>query len=369
MLHIDRAGDFYYVIPSFPYYFDSDTIYRMHRGIVFFNASYNTPDRIKEHNAKLIKKIVSEKHEYGRKCRFLIDYAISAKNFNYVLSTNFFLLRTEKVSKIIKNSIEKNWKTAKYGSEVETGLSEDMLNSYIVQANNDDWYEDGSCGIEFPTPAFSNWNDFEEHMWNLKEAIYEYYGHKYFNPRYGAGGHFNVSSVDFPYNRYNVTMAIYGFAPLMIYLFQKKWTARRDPDFRYIAPFDRLLHNIDEKYHFIHVKDYAYEIRFPDSLYNVDAYLTEAAILTGIVLTATAGKPVAKRLLRYQPDYFYRRMIKDELDSMTIFKSLWKQYTKYAIRYLNAYLSDYFVIFERDTSIDLVSRLNKYVKNPKWRDD
>lgn len=370
MPFVECSNGVCYAVPQFIQCFTKlpSNIYNDGR-LLFFDEGEYTEKDIKKIYKEAINYVFNHRYvEFPNKAQFLFMYAFRKRPINFVNETKFMLMGTSKLRKYTYNTVRELWRQAKYGSEVETGLSYDQLTRDIKMANDYNYYEDGSCGYEFPTPAFNDWNRFEEHLWTLKKTIYAHYGHKYFNPSYGAGGHFNISTVNFTRNWRNVTVVMYAYAPLLIYLFQKKWTARRDPEFRYMSNYAYLLSNVWDKYHFLHIKDYAYEIRFPDSLYNVDAYLTEAAILTGLVLTAIAGKVVSKRLLHYQPDYFYMGMIRDELAYNKLTRTF-NSYIKYGITSLKAYLNEFFDIFEKDTGIDLETRLNKYIKSPKWRDD
>jgi len=370
MPFIEAGDSAHYVVPQFIQYFTKlpPKVYSG-SGFLLFDKNEYTKEDIKRIYKETIDYVFKHRYvEFPSNKQFLFMYAFRKKPINFVNETKFMLLRTSKLRKYIYNTVDELWYQARYGTEVETGLRYDQLTEDIKRANDYNYYEDGSCGYEFPTPVFDEWNKFEEHLWTLKKTIYAHYRHRYFNPSYGAGGHFNISTVNFTRNWRNVTVVMHAYAPLLIYLFQKKWTARRDPEFRYMSIYINLLSNVWDKYHFLHIKDYAYEIRFPDSLYNVDAYLTEVAIISGLVLTAIAGKAVSKRLLHYQPDYFYTGMIGDAL-AYNKLKKIFSNYIKYSTTSLKAYLSEFFDIFEKDTGIDLMSKLNKYVKHPKWRDD
>lgn len=321
-----------------------------------YNTARDTRDVIK----KLLR--LGNAQRFGAVDDFLYRYAFGRYQPVYVRGVRLYY--TGSARKQMEAEIEQIFKTLRFGMELETGLSSAEASRFEYL---NEFYVDGSCGAEFPTPAFSDFGKFYDHVKTLRDAILSDYGYGVFNPRRGAGGHFNVSSEGFKRNKLNVEVVTRAFVPLLVYLFQKAWTKRRNPSFRAMPRYRYMPTEVYDKYNFLHMKSYAWEFRFPDSIYNMDAYMTEVLTIIGLYVMARAGKPVSRILLQYEPGLLYKMLIGTVEENIRR-RELLKLYLEKAPTELLKYLKEYFVLVQREWGIDLESRIENYIRRPKYND-
>ena len=166
-----------------------------------------------------------------------------------------------------------------YGDEFTVN---DNIKQYL-----DDIYYDESCGMEFVTKPFSSLREY----WEAVKAIVSEIGKE--NIRIGdkCGGHINISwqNGNKTWVDYEKTIAqnILFFSDLLSYMFCSPETHWRYDYKEYPISVETIENDIYDKYCCVHLKDYAIEVRFPDSPKDIDNHVLLTATLLAISLRTT----------------------------------------------------------------------------------
>jgi len=241
-----------------------------------------------------------------------------------------------------------------YGDEFTIN---DNIKQYL-----DDIYYDESCGMEFVTKPFSSLKDY----WKAVKEIVTVVGKE--NIRIGdkCGGHINISwqNGNKTWEDYEKTIAqnILFFSDLLSYMFCSLETYWRYDYKEFPTCLETLENDIYDKYCAVHIKDYAIEVRFPDSPKDVDNHVLLSSVLLAISLRTTKipfdketfskTKEIYKKINRYgdtinKEDYAYLR------DKFKLLK-----------RFIEKPL----MALSHDLGVDLMEALEHRFKNPKYEE-
>jgi len=226
------------------------------------------------------------------------------------------------------------------------------------------FYEDGSCGLEISTIPFSSIKEYYESVKQIVEAI----GPESIKIKEKCGGHINISWIYdngkvtyewYDYEReivYNLTY----FADLLTYMCCSKYTKHRAA-FKYIAKYyDDIYTTSSDKYHCIHTKSYAVEIRYPDSPKSPFDHL----LLSVVNLSLSF---ITQQIKDYKKEYemIYTIYSKVNFDGEKL-SSKEKRYLKNKFKLLIKSIKPYIKIFSRQLNIDLQKALETRIQYPRY---
>lgn len=224
----------------------------------------------------------------------------------------------------------------------------------------DGYYNDGSCGMEFCTKPFNSLKTY----WKAVKEIVDTVGRENIDISRCCGGHINISweNYDKSWKDYEKTIAknILYFADLLSYMFCCSETHHRDgyKDFPWnIKVIDDDIYN---KYTCVHIKDYAIEIRIPDSPKDVDNH-----VLFTVVLLALSFKTIE---LPWDEERFnetkeiYEKINKygEELTMGNI------KYLEEKYKLLRRFIEKPLKQLGEELKIDLIRALDHRFKHPKY---
>ena len=155
----------------------------------------------------------------------------------------------------------------------------DKINPYL-----DNYYYDESCGMEFVTKPFSSLKDY----WKAVKEIVKVVGKENISIEDRCGGHINISWINGnkSWKDYEKTIAqnILFFSDLLSYMFCSLSTYWRYNYKEFPLHLGTLENDIYDKYNCVHIKDYAIEVRIPDSPKDVDNHVLFSAVLLACLL-------------------------------------------------------------------------------------
>ena len=226
----------------------------------------------------------------------------------------------------------------------------------------DNYYYDESCGMEFVTKPFSSLKDY----WKAVKEIVKVVGKENINISERCGGHINISweNGNKSWLDYDTIIAsnILFFSDLLSYMFCSSETHWRYTYKEFPGTPDNYKKDFIDKYCCVHLKDYAIEVRIPDSPKDVDNHVLFTATLLAIAMktyeipfdkeTFSKTKEIYKKINRYgdtinKEDYAYLR---DK------FKLL-KRFIEKPLKALS-----------HDLGVDLMKALEYRFNNPKYEE-
>jgi len=241
-----------------------------------------------------------------------------------------------------------------YGDEFSVN---DNIKQYL-----DNIYYDESCGLEFVTKPFSSLREY----WEAVKAIVSEIGKENIDISERCGGHINISWTNGSktWENYEKTIAknILFFSDLLSYMFCCNETHWRDTYKEFPTCIETIENDIYDKYNCVHIKDYAIEVRIPDSPKDIDNHVLFSAVLLAISLRTTK--------IPFDRETFHRT------------KEIYEKINRHGEVIVNedyAYLKDKFKLLKRfiekplkalshDLGIDLMEALEHRFKNPKYEE-
>ena len=231
----------------------------------------------------------------------------------------------------------------------------DKINEYL-----DDYYYDESCGMEFVTKPFSSLKDY----WHAIKAIVQTVGKENISIEDKCGGHINISWTNGvkTWEDYKEIIAknILFFSDLLSYMFCDVQTYWRYTYKEFPIKLEDIEHDIYDKYYCVHLKDYAIEIRFPDSPKDVDNHVLLTATLLAISLktyeipfdkeTFSKTREIYKKINRYGD----------------IISKEDKSYLKDKFKLLKRFIEKPLKALSKEIGIDLIKALEYRFNNPKY---
>jgi len=232
----------------------------------------------------------------------------------------------------------------------------------------EDCYNDESCGLEVVTKPFNSIAKYYEALIKITEKL----GTDVLNVEYYCGGHINISwkrEVQTPYGKTfersqfyekNIVKNLVYFADLLTYMF-----CTRETHYRY--EYKQLTHKYShiyiaslDKYHAIHVKPYAIEIRYPDTPNSpFDHLLLSVANLCISFIT--------HKIKDYENEYKLIYSIYSKINEYG--KDLTekqKKYLKKKFNFLIRTIRPYLKTFSLELGIDLEKALRYRINNPRY---
>jgi len=238
----------------------------------------------------------------------------------------------------------------------------DDINIDRIEQYLDNYYHDESCGMEFVTKPFSSLKDY----WKAVKEIVKVVGKENIDISERCGGHINISweNGNKSWLDYDTIIAsnILFFSDLLSYMFCSSETHWRYTYKEFPGTPDNYKKDFIDKYCCVHLKDYAIEVRIPDSPKDVDNHVLFTATLLAIAMktyeipfdkeTFSKTKEIYKKINRYgdtinKEDYAYLR---DK------FKLL-KRFIEKPLKALS-----------HDLGVDLMKALEYRFNNPKYEE-
>jgi len=226
----------------------------------------------------------------------------------------------------------------------------------------DDIYYDESCGMEFVTKPFTSLREY----WEAVKAIVQTVGKENIDISEKCGGHINISWTNGvkTWENYEKTIAqnILFFSDLLSYMFCSPSTYWRYDYKEFPTCIETIENDIYDKYNCVHIKDYAIEIRIPDSPKDIDNHVLFSAILLAISLRTTKipfdretfskTKEIYNKINRYgdtinKEDYAYLR------DKFKLLKK---------------FIEKPLMALSHDLGVDLMKALEYRFNNPKYEE-
>ena len=231
----------------------------------------------------------------------------------------------------------------------------DKIDKYL-----DNYYYDESCGMEFVTKPFENLKDY----WHAIKAIVKTVGKENISIEDKCGGHINISwqNGNKSWEDYKEIIAknILFFSDLLSYMFCDIQTYWRYTYKEFPIKLEDIEYDIYDKYCCVHIKDYAIEIRFPDSPKDVDNHVLLTATLLAISLktyeipfdkeTFSKTREIYKKINRYGD----------------IISKQDKAYLKDKFKLLKKFIEKPLTVLSHDLGIDLMKALEHRFRNPKY---
>jgi len=231
------------------------------------------------------------------------------------------------------------------------------INRYL-----DTYYYDCSCGYEFTTKPFSSLRDY----WQAVKAIVETVGKENIDIADKCGGHINISwkNDKKSWADYKLTIArnMLYFADLLSYMFCSPETYYRDEYKVYPKRFEHIGVDVEDKYCCVHIKDYAIEIRIPDSPKDVDNHVLFSATLLAISLRTTDIPFSIYDFEKTKKIYNEINHYGDELSHND------KRYLRDKFKVLMKFIEKPLKALSHDLGINLIKALEFRFKNPKYEE-
>jgi len=224
-------------------------------------------------------------------------------------------------------------------------LPAEFLEKYFMET-----YEDGSCGMEYPTKPFSSLTDYYYVLTEFAELI----GREYMSPYDRCGGHVNISFTNWEHYKSRIYNNTVYFLDLLTFMFLSRDSYRRSGYHFFPDGFS----DCTEKYSAIHFKNYAVEYRFPDSPYDATNHLLVTAVLLGLSMLKTKIRYSPKEKIRTKGLYLKFK------DSEFDIKSKDKVYLARKFKKMHHYVKPYLKAFSQELSLDLNGMLKFRFQNP-----
>ena len=224
----------------------------------------------------------------------------------------------------------------------------------------DKWYEDGSCGLELCTKAFDN---IREYYQAIKEII-NTVGVENIKIKERCGGHINISwtSINYVWIDFEkpIVYNLVYFSDLLTYMHCSKYTYHRRSYKDIAKDYDGIYDSALDKYHCIHLKDYAIEVRYPDSPKSVLDHL----LLSVVNLSLSF---ITQQIKDYKKEYemIYAIYTKINYDGEKL-SGKEKRYLRNKFKLLIKSIKPYLRIFSRQLKIDLQKALETRIQYPRY---
>jgi len=226
----------------------------------------------------------------------------------------------------------------------------------------DDIYYDESCGMEFVTKPFSSLKDY----WKAVKEIVKVVGKENIDISEKCGGHINISwtNGNKSWLDYDTIIAsnILFFSDLLSYMFCCNETHWRYTYKEFPSYLETLENDIYDKYNCVHLKDYAIEIRIPDSPKDIDNHVLFSAVLLAISLK-TYEIPFDKETFSKTKEIYEKINYHGE----TLSKED-KSYLKDKFKLLKKFIEKQLKALSHDLGIDLIKALEYRFRYPKYEE-
>ena len=226
----------------------------------------------------------------------------------------------------------------------------------------DNYYYDESCGMEFVTKPFSSLKDY----WHAIKAIVQTVGKENIDISEKCGGHINISwtNGNKSWLDYDTIIAsnILFFSDLLSYMFCFPDTYERYEYKEFPDEYDNYKNHFINKYCCVHLKDYAVEIRFPDSPKDVDNHVLLTATLLAISLKTYEipfDKPNFNKTKEiYEKINYYGKEL-NKLD---------KLYLRNKFKLLIKFIRKPLIKLSKELGVNLLKALEYRFKYPKYEE-
>ena len=239
----------------------------------------------------------------------------------------------------------------------------DDININRIEQYLDNYYHDESCGMEFVTKPFSSLREY----WEAVKAIVQTVGKENIDISEKCGGHINISWTNGvkTWEDYKEIIAknILFFSDLLSYMFCDVQTYWRYTYKEFPIKLEDIEHDIYDKYCCVHLKDYAIEVRIPDSPKDVDNHVLFTATLLAISLRTTKI-PFDKETFHRTKEIYLK--INKHGDSLSKED---KAFLKDKFKLLKKFIEKPLKALSHDLGIDLMKALEHRFKNPKYEEE
>ena len=227
-----------------------------------------------------------------------------------------------------------------------------------------DYYVDGSCGLEIDTIPFNSLKEYHKAVKELVNAI----GTENIKIKEKCGGHINISwelkTKDKTIKWYDyeeeITYNLLYFADLLTYLCCSKYTKHRGHYKEIADSYDKVYSRALDKYHCIHIKSYAVEIRYPDSPKSVLDHLLLSAVNLSLSFITYQIKDYKKEFETITTIYEKINLYGLKLNQKE------KRYLRNKFKVLIKTIKPYIRIFSREVGIDLERALKFRMEYPRY---
>jgi len=234
----------------------------------------------------------------------------------------------------------------------------DKIDPYL-----DNYYYDESCGMEFVTKPFSSLKDY----WHAIKAIVKTIGKENIDISERCGGHINISwqNGNKSWKDYDKVIAsnILFFSDLLSYMFCNPSTYWRYTYKEFPNSILNYKKDFEDKYCCVHLKDYAIEVRIPDSPKDVDNHVLFTATLLAIAMK-TYEIPFDRETFERTKEiylkinYYGKELSKED-----------KAFLKDKFKLLKKFIEKPLKALSHDIGIDLMKALEHRFKNPKYEEE
>ena len=235
----------------------------------------------------------------------------------------------------------------------------DKIEPYI-----DRYYEDGSCGLEFPTKPFSSIAEYYKAIKTIVSVI----GKDYIKTTDNCGGHINLSWRNIKNGKthedyeYLIAKNIIFFSDLLSYMFNSKYTYHRYNWSKMPKYYDEIHDFIIDKnnYPLVLLKDDRIEVRFPDAVNSPNNHTLLTAVLLAISFNVKNCYLNEKNFETTKEIYETIRHDgeKPNNEQLSILKD------KYVL--LRRIVKPYLKEFSYELNVDLVKALDWRFRNPRF---
>jgi len=216
--------------------------------------------------------------------------------------------------------------------------------------------------MEFVTKPFTSLREY----WEAVKAIVSEIGKENISIGDKCGGHINISwqNGNKTWVDYEKTIAqnILFFSDLLSYMFCSLETYWRYDYKEFPTCLETLENDIYDKYCAVHIKDYAIEIRIPDSPKDIDNHVLFSAVLLAIAMK-TYKITFDKETFSKTKEIY----IKINRHGDTINKEDYA-YLRDKFKLLKKFIEKPLRILEHDLGVDLMKALEYRFNNPKYEE-
>lgn len=240
----------------------------------------------------------------------------------------------------------------------------DDINISKIEPYIDGYYEDGSCGLEFPTKPFSSIAEYYKAIKTIVSVI----GKDCIKTTNNCGGHINISWRNLKTNKthedyeYLIAKNIIFFSDLLSYIFNSKYTYHRYNWSKMPKYYDEIHDFITDKsnYPLVLLKDDRIEVRFPDAVNSPNNHTLLTAVLLAISFNVKNCYLNEKNFEKTKEIYDTIRYYGDKpnQEQLSILKD------KYVL--LRRIVKPYLKEFSYELNVDLVKALDWRFRNPRF---
>jgi len=242
-------------------------------------------------------------------------------------------------------------------------LLAETININEIEPYIDTFYNDGSCGLEFPTKAFNSLLDYYKAIKTIVSTI----GTEYIKTKDECGGHINISWKNIKNGKthkdyeFLIAKNIIFFSDLLSFMFNSRYTYYRYTWAKMPGSYKEIEDFIIDKYNYplVVIKDDRIEIRFPDAVNSPNNHTLLTAVLLSISFNTDnylfeRNFEITKEIyetIRYYGDEPNRKQL-------SILKD------KYIL--LRRIVKPYLMEFSHELNVDLIKALDWRFKNPRF---